>query len=138
MSDASPRNMERQAEGGQHDIAPGDEQLDGSNILEGVKGYLIGLGLAVGLTLCSFLLPASGLIYGPAIPVALIVFAIAQMGVHLVFFIHITTGPDNTNNIMALAFGILIVMLVIGGSLWIMSNLNHNMVTMTQSMSMQR
>ncbi len=45
-------------------------------------------------------------------PIALIVFAIAQMGVHLVFFLHITTGPDNTNNVMALAFGVLIVILL--------------------------
>ncbi len=138
MSDASPRHLEEQTEGDHHDIAPGDEQLDGSGVLEGIEGYLIGLALAVGLTLCSFFLPASGLIYGPAIPVALIVFAIAQMGVHLVFFIHITTGPDNTNNILALAFGVLIVMLVVGGSLWIMAHLNANMATMNQVMSMQR
>ena len=50
------------------------------------------------------------------------------MGVHLVFFLHITTGPDNTNNVLALAFGILVVFLVIAGSLWIMNDLNHNMV----------
>ncbi len=50
--------------------------------------------------------------------------AIAQMGVHLVFFLHITTGPDNTNNVLALAFGVLIVFLVVAGSLWIMANLN--------------
>jgi cytochrome o ubiquinol oxidase operon protein cyoD len=49
------------------------------------------------------------------------------MGVHLVFFLHITTGPDNTNNVLALAFGVLIVALVIAGSLWIMANLNENM-----------
>jgi cytochrome o ubiquinol oxidase subunit IV len=36
------------------------------------------------------------------------------MGVHLVFFLHITTGPDNTNNVLALAFGILIVALRCG------------------------
>ena len=64
--------------------------------------------------------------------------AIAQMGVHLVFFIHITTGPDNTNNILALAFGLLIVFLVVGGSLWIMANLNQNMTPMDQIMQMQR
>lgn len=69
---------------------------------------------------------------------ALIVFAIAQMGVHLVFFLHITTGPDNTNNVLALAFGVLIVFLVIGGSVWIMANLSHNMPTMNEVMSMQR
>ncbi len=137
MTDAAA-GSERQQEGAAHDIAPGDEQLDGSGVAEGVLGYLLGLALAIGLSLCSFLLPATGLIWAPAIPVALIVFAIAQMGVHLVFFLHITTGPDNTNNVMALAFGVLIVILVIGGSLWIMANLNHNMLPMSRVMSMQR
>ena len=36
------------------------------------------------------------------------------------------------------SFGLLIVFLVIGGSLWIMANLNHNMVSMDQLMQMQR
>ena len=64
--------------------------------------------------------------------------AIAQMGVHLVFFLHITTGPDNINNVLALAFGVLIVMLLVFGSLWIMAHLNHNMMPMEQLMQMQR
>ena len=59
------------------------------------------------------------------------------MGVHLVFFLHITTGPDNTNNVLALAFGVLIVVLVIGGSLWIMAHLNHNTMPMDQIIHMQ-
>jgi len=50
------------------------------------------------------------------------------MGVHLVFFLHITTGPDNTNNVLALAFGALIVFLVVAGSLWIMADLNGSMM----------
>ena len=60
------------------------------------------------------------------------------MGVHLVFFLHITTGPDNVNNVMALAFGVLIVLLLMVGSLWIMSNLNQNMLPMQQLMQMQQ
>lgn len=138
MSYGSTTEIEQQPVGEPHDIAPGDEQLDGSGVAHGLIGYGVGLALAVGLTLCSFLMPAMGIIWGPAIPVALIVFAIAQMGVHLVFFIHITTGPDNANNVLALAFGVLIVFLVIAGSLWIMANLNHNMMPMNQIMSMQR
>jgi hypothetical protein len=50
------------------------------------------------------------------------------MGVHLVFFLHVTTGPDNTNNVLALAFGVLIVILVAAGSLWIMADLNANLM----------
>lgn len=114
----------------QTDIAPGDERLDGSGVAHGILGYLIGLLLAVGLTVASFYCAGSDLLWGPAIPVALFVLAVAQMGVHLVFFLHITTGPDNTNNVLALAFGVLIVLLVIAGSLWIMAHLDHAMAPM--------
>jgi cytochrome o ubiquinol oxidase subunit IV len=116
------------------DVAPGDEGHGRGQII----GYIAGLGLALFLTATSFFIAGTDLVWQPSIPVAIIVLAIAQMGVHLVFFLHITTGPDNTNNVMALAFGVLIVMLVIGGSLWIMENLNHNMMPMEQIMQMQR
>jgi cytochrome o ubiquinol oxidase operon protein cyoD len=65
----------------------------------------------------------------------LVVLAIAQMGVHLVSFLHITTGPDNTNNVLTLAFGILMVFLVVVGSLWIMTNLNDNMMPSPEMMN---
>ena len=71
------------------------------------------------------------------VPLGLAVLAVAQMGVHLVFFLHITTGPDNTNNVLALAFGVLIVVLVVAGSQTIMSNLNDNMMLPPELMNMQ-
>jgi cytochrome o ubiquinol oxidase subunit IV len=117
------------------DLAPGDEE---GGVGLRVLGYVVGLGIAILLTATSFFVAGTDLVWQPSIPVAIIVLAIAQMGVHLVFFLHITTGPDNTNNVMALAFGVLIVFLVIGGSLWIMANLNQNMMPMDQIMQMQR
>jgi len=66
------------------------------------------------------------------------VLALAQMGVHLVFFLHITSGPDSVNNVMALAFGLLIVILLVFGSLWIMLHLDHNLMPMERLMQMQR
>ena len=110
---------------------------DGSDT-PGIASYLMGFGLAIVLTGASFWAADTGLIYGTAVPIALAVLAIAQMGVHLVFFLHITTAPDNTNNILALAFGVLIVTLVVGGSLWIMAHLDHNMMPMDQLMQRQR
>lgn len=120
------------------DIAPGDERRSGEVTAEALTSYLIGLGLATLLTVVAFFISGTTLVWGPSIPVALAVLAIAQMGVHLVFFLHITTGPDNVNNVMALAFGVLIVLLVIAGSLWIMAHLNHNMMPADQIMRMQR
>ena len=124
--------------GHDRDTVPGDERLAGHADIRGVGSYLIGLGLATLLTIVSFFIAQTTLVWQPSIPVALAVLAIAQMGVHLVFFLHITTGPDNVNNVMALAFGVLIVFLVIAGSLWIMAHLNHNMMPMDQIMQMQR
>ncbi len=120
------------------DIAPGDENAGGHEIAKGLLGYCVGLGLASLITVVAFFIAQTTLVWGPSIPIALFVLAVAQMGVHLVFFLHITSGPDNTNNVLALAFGVLIVMLLIIGSLWIMSHLNHNMMPMDKVMQMQR
>jgi cytochrome o ubiquinol oxidase operon protein cyoD len=120
------------------DRAPDYELLDGHGAAGAIGSYLIGLGLATLLTIVSFFIARTTLVWQPSIPVALAVLAIAQMGVHLVFFLHITTGPDNLNNVLALAFGVLIVFLLIVGSLWIMANMNHNMMPMDQIIQMQR
>ena len=119
------------------DVAPGDE-LAPADIAHAIGGYLVGLALATLLTCVSFYIAQSTLVWQPSIPIALSVLALAQMGVHLVFFLHITTGPDNANNVLALAFGVLIVALLIVGSLWIMTHLNHNMMPMDKIMQMQR
>ena len=117
------------------DTVPGEDE---SETIAGLTNYLIGFGLAIVLTIASFWAAGTELIYGPGVPVALAVLAIAQMGVHLVFFLGITTAPDNTNNILALAFGVLIVTLVVAGSLWIMSHLDHNMMPINQMIQMQK
>ncbi len=117
------------------DIAPGDNN---TTLLSGIQSYTIGLLLAVLMTAGSFWAVQAHVIWGPAVPIALIVLAISQMGVHLAFFLHLTSAPDNTNNILALAFGILIVFLVVVGSLWIMAHLDNRMVPMDQLMQMQR
>ena len=116
-------------------VAPGDEAEH--DLRTRLLGYMVGLVLALLLTATSFFIAGTDLVWQPSIPVAIIVLAIAQMGVHLVFFLHTTTGPDNTNNVLALAFGLLVVFLVVGGSIWIMSHLNENMPPMDQIMRMQ-
>ena len=121
------------------DRAPGDRPIltdreEGTPA--GVLVYTIGLVLAIILTATSFWVANTSLIWGPGVPIGLMVLAIAQMGIHLVFFLHITTGPDNTNNVLALAFGILIVLLVVVGSTMIMTNLNENLMPPSEAMNL--
>jgi len=106
------------------DVAPGAPH---NNIMSEVTAYIIGLALALILTGVSFWVASTSVLWGPGVAVGLVVLAIAQMGVHLVFFLHITSGPDNTNNVLALAFGVLIVFLVMIGTIWIMAHLAANM-----------
>ena len=109
------------------ETAPGEES-EHDSIVGGVRSYAVGLVAAAILTAASFALVQFDIVWGPAVPAALVALAIGQMGVHLVFFLHITTGPDNSNNVLALLFGVLIVALVLLGSIWIMGHLNHNLM----------
>lgn len=135
MSTSPQADEERELEE-ESDLAPGDEIREGE-VAAGVRGYIIGLALAILLTIGSFWAAQTHLIYGPGIPVALLVLAVAQMGIHLIFFLHLTTAPDNTNNILALAFGVLIACLVVFGSLWIMNHLSHNLMPQQALLQMQ-
>lgn len=113
----------------QGDRVPGEANHTGDDALSGIRGYTLGLVIALLLTGASFWVGTSSFIWKPSIPVAIVVLAIAQMGVHLVFFLHVTTGPDNTNNVIALAFGTMVVLLLLFGSIWIMGHLQHASMT---------
>ena len=123
-----------------YDRAPGEVSTSPEAermTLSDVGIYTIGLALAVILTATSFWVANTSMLWAHGIPIGLVVLAIAQMGVHLVFFLHITTAPDNTNNVLALAFGVFIVILVVAGSLWIMTNLNENMMMSPELMNLR-
>jgi cytochrome o ubiquinol oxidase operon protein cyoD len=115
-----------------NDRSPGVEEHESTAT---VVSYTVGLGLAILATVASFVVAGTDLLWGPGIPVGLVVLAFAQIGVHLVFFLHLGSGPDHTNNIIALAFGLFIVFLVIGGSCWVIANLHANMMDMPSNMS---
>lgn len=123
----------------QYDRAPGDASAlpDVEQGTSGIVIYTIGLALAAVLTGMSFWVANTSLLWAGGISLGLTVLAIAQMGIHLVFFLHVTTGPDNTNNVMALAFGVLIVILVVVGSLLIMADLNDSMMPGADLMNLQ-
>jgi cytochrome o ubiquinol oxidase operon protein cyoD len=114
-------------------VAPGQPH---DSMLSETISYIIGLGLALLLTGISFWVASTSSLWGPGVAVGLVVLAIAQMGIHLVFFLHITSGPDNTNNVLALAFGVLIVFLVMVGTIWIMAHMSNNMAPTPEMMNL--
>jgi cytochrome o ubiquinol oxidase operon protein cyoD len=116
-----------------------DDRTPGVEDYEPTASYLsytVGLGLAILATIASFVVSQTNLLWAPGIPVGLLVLAIAQIGVHLVFFLHLGSGSESTNNILALAFGVLVVFLVIGGSIWIIANINDNLMPSSEVMNL--
>jgi cytochrome o ubiquinol oxidase operon protein cyoD len=120
--------------------APGGDRTPGDapDFRAGLLKNVAGLGLSAILTLASFWSAGTASVWGPGVPVLLAALAIGQMGVHLVFFLHVSSGPEGTNNILALAFGVFVVGLVVFGSIIIMDSLDLGMGAMDALTRMQR
>ena len=101
-------------------------------------GYWIGYISAALLTTAAFILAANDWMPPASVVAAVSVLAIAQMLVHLIFFLHINTAPEQRTNILAFATTMLIILIVVVGSLWIMSHLHRNMMPMSLLFKMQR
>jgi cytochrome o ubiquinol oxidase subunit IV len=90
------------------------------------KSYTIGFLLAIALTLVPFGLVMSHASLGT--PLIIAVFALAQIGVHVVYFLDVDRSEAQRWNLAALVFTAIVVCIILGGSLWIMHNLYVNMM----------
>jgi cytochrome o ubiquinol oxidase subunit IV len=103
--------------------------MDDTNVARGsLKTYISGLVLSLVLTGISFALVAGGTLPRAAILFGLSVSAIVQILVHLHYFLHLDASSSARWNVMALAFTVLIMFIFVGGSIWIMFNLNYRMM----------
>jgi cytochrome o ubiquinol oxidase operon protein cyoD len=113
--------------GDHHD---GDHGSHGS-----MRDYLIGFFLSVILTAIPFWLVMTGAIADKqATALVIMAFAIVQIVVHMIYFLHMNTKAENGWTVMALIFTIIIVVIALSGSLWVMYHLNHNMMPMSHDM----
>ena len=93
-----------------------------------VKSYAIGFILSVILTIIPF-----GLVMYPSLPKAMtlwivLVFAVIQVLVHLVYFLHLDRSAAQRNNVIAFVFAALVIVLLVGLSLWIMFSIHTVMM----------
>jgi cytochrome o ubiquinol oxidase subunit IV len=93
-----------------------------------LSSYLIGFILCIVLTLIPFFLVAHHSLPVAGLYVMLTVFAIAQLYVQVVFFLRLNASPKGRWNLMSFFFAMMIVLILVLGSLWIMYNLNYNMM----------
>ena len=96
------------------------------------KGYLIGFGLSVVLTAVPFWLVMTGAISSKNAAVFVVVaLALAQIVVHMIFFLHMDTKSESGWNFMALIFTVVLIVIALSGSLWVMYHLTANMMPMS-------
>ena len=93
-----------------------------------VKSYVIGFILSVILTVIPF-----GLVMYPTLPkmttlAIVLLFAVIQVIVHLVYFLHLDRSPAQRNNVAALVFSALVIVLLVGLSPWIMFSIHTVMM----------
>jgi cytochrome o ubiquinol oxidase operon protein cyoD len=93
-----------------------------------LRSYVTGLVLALLLTACPFWMVITGAVSGPTAVLGVVALALVQVLVHLVFFLHMNGSSGQRWNLIAFLFTILIIGILVGGSIWIMYHLNHNMM----------
>lgn len=102
------------------------------------KSYLTGFILSVILTAIPFWLVMEGVIENKTVTAIVITaFAVVQIVVHMIYFLHMTGKSEGGWSIMALGFTLIVVVIAISGSLWVMYHLNTNMMP-THDMSIRR
>ncbi|RZQ52657.1 cytochrome o ubiquinol oxidase subunit IV [Pseudoalteromonas phenolica] len=93
-----------------------------------VKEYVVGLLLSIVLTAIPFACLMFDLLAPAATLAVILVCAIAQIFVQLIFFLHMNGSSSQLWNTTSAVFVTLIVAIVVIGSIWIMEHLNHNML----------
>src|SRR5215472_7508365 len=91
-----------------------------------IKPYLVGVVLALVLTAIPFGLVATRALRPIQIFVVVGAAAIAQVVVHLRYFLHLDVKPSQ-NMLIALCFAAVVLLILVGGTLWIMFDLNYRM-----------
>lgn len=103
--------------------------MDSSGTSRGtLKAYIIGLVLALILTAIPFVLVMARALSTLAAIVVICGAGVVQILVHLHYFLHLDTSSAARWNVLALIFTLMIMVLFVGGSLWIMQNLNYRMM----------
>jgi cytochrome o ubiquinol oxidase subunit IV len=103
-----------------------------------LRDYVVGFSLSVVLTAIPFWLVMTGAIPDPrTTALVLMAFAVVQIVVHMIYFLHMNSKSENGWTVMALIFTIVLVVIALSGSLWVMYHLNHNMMPTMHDMASQ-
>ena len=93
-----------------------------------VREYIVGLTLSILLTAVAFGVVMTGIMSGTSAVILILLCAVGQVLVQLVFFLHMNTSSEQLWNTSSAIFTVVLIAILIIGSIWIMAHLNHNML----------
>lgn len=103
----------------------GDGHADGPH--GSLRDYLIGFALSVVLTAIPFWLVMGEVLESKTLTaIVILAFAVVQIVVHVVYFLHMTGSAEEGWSLMALIFTLVVIVIALAGSLWVMHHLNTN------------
>lgn len=92
------------------------------------KGYITGFVLALLLTVFSFGLVMTDVVSRQFAVIGIFAAAVAQMLVHLHYFLHLDRSSAQRWNVIAIAFTAVLLFIFVGGTIWVMYTLNSRMM----------
>ncbi|QCI20016.1 MAG: cytochrome o ubiquinol oxidase subunit IV [Buchnera aphidicola (Brevicoryne brassicae)] len=98
------------------------------NIDKEVTSYLLGFLFSIILTVLSFFIATEKIFSSEVNYLIILILAIIQIVIHFFYFLHLNCSSEGIWNIITLLFVIMIIFIVLFGSVWIMSNLNHHVL----------
>lgn len=93
-----------------------------------LKIYIIGFILSIILTIIPYELVVNHVLAAEATFILISVFAVLQLLVQLIFFLHINLSPEGRSTLLSFVFTVVVLFILVAGTLWIMYNMNVNMM----------
>jgi len=138
MTDRHATPHDAHAEHAHDDHGHGHDDHGNDHASHGTRGsYLKGFFLSVLLTAVPFWAVMTGAFKDPSTAALVIMlFAVLQIIVHMIYFLHMNTKSENGWTMMALIFTIILVVITLSGSIWVMYHMNTNMMPMQAAVDM--
>ena len=111
-----------------HEALHGHEHGDDPGVHYSLKDYTTGFVLAVILTVIPFWLVMGNVLDPSMTRIVIVGFAAVQLVVHMIYFLHLNAKSESGWNMMALILTVILLVIVLGGSIWVMYHMNANMM----------
>lgn len=128
----SPHSSHLHGHEDRHHDGHGHDDHGAPHVHVSLRGYVIGFVLSVILTAIPFWLVMAKVIPSATVTgIVLVAFAVVQILVHMVYFLHLDARSEGGWNLLSVIFTAILLVILLAGTLWVMHHMNANMMPMS-------